>query len=385
MKNIGLSKVAIFAGIVTTAACSQMMEFARLPYAPRANVVHARGAVSPLTYSVLYSFDRLPDGNLTATGLIDVNGTFYGTTYFGGMYTGIYGLGLGTVYYIKKGEEHILYSFDGTDGASPAAGLINVNGTLYGTTQSGGTYYSFNCYTYSSCGTVFSITTGGKLHVLHDFSGGSADGALPAAGLINVKGTLYGTTLTSGKYGDGTVFSITTTGTENVLRDFGWTDGAYPAAGVIAVNGTLYGTTGYGGSHGNGTVFSTPIKGGSANVLHNFGHGTDGSNPAARLINVSGTLYGTTENGGTLVSRPQGTVFAIKTDGKDYGVLVDFDLTDGGTPAASLIHVNDTLYGTTEYGGAHGFGTLFSIPKYGTEKVLHSFGSVSTVSSPPRT
>jgi uncharacterized repeat protein (TIGR03803 family) len=55
-------------------------------------------------------------------------------------------------------------------------------------------------------GTVFSITTSGTLTVLHRF-GGSGDGDEPVAGLINVNGTLYGTTRAGGeKGGYGTVF-----------------------------------------------------------------------------------------------------------------------------------------------------------------------------------
>ena len=66
------------------------------------------------------------------------------------------------------------------------------------------------------CGTVFSITTGGTEHVLHSF-GGKNDGAGPAASLIDVKGTLYGTTFEAAD-AEGTVFSITPSGTEHVLH-----------------------------------------------------------------------------------------------------------------------------------------------------------------------
>ncbi|MGA8326822.1 MAG: choice-of-anchor tandem repeat GloVer-containing protein, partial [Candidatus Cybelea sp.] len=56
---------------------------------------------------------------------------------------------------------------------------------------------------------------------------------------------------------DGTVFSVTTSGTETVLHSFGGSgDGAHPDASLLNVNGTLYGTTGGGGAHGDGTVFS---------------------------------------------------------------------------------------------------------------------------------
>ena len=125
-----------------------------------------------------------------------------------------------------------------------------MNGTLYGTTYKGGIH---------GLGTVFSIGTSGAEQVLHSFAGGS-DGASPLAGLIDVHGTLYGTTTgLPGSSGDGTVFSISTTGTEHVLHNFGSSstyDGLFPFAGLISVNGTLYGTTIGGGAYGGGAVFA---------------------------------------------------------------------------------------------------------------------------------
>jgi uncharacterized repeat protein (TIGR03803 family) len=106
---------------------------------------------------------------------------------------------------------------------------------------------------------------GHSYSVLHRF-GGSGDGEYPHADLLNVKGTLYGTTnhggANGGSVGAGTVFSITTSGTETVLHSFGRSrDGDFPQAGLIKVNGALYGTTTRGGAicnsyGGCGTVFS---------------------------------------------------------------------------------------------------------------------------------
>src|SRR5579862_8114661 len=74
------------------------------------------------------------------------------------------------------------------------------------------------------------------------------DGQGPLAGLVAVNGVLYGTT-SAGGLGHGTVFSITTDGSENVLYRFkGGSDGANPEAGLLAINGVLYGTTAAGGS-----------------------------------------------------------------------------------------------------------------------------------------
>jgi uncharacterized repeat protein (TIGR03803 family) len=332
---------------------------------------------------VLYSFGLPPDGNSPHAGLIDVQDTLYGTTAEGGAYgCGTYNCG-GTVFSVTTGgTEKVLHSFgELPDGNIPAASLIDVNGTLYGTTQAGGAYRQ---------GTVFSITLDGAEKVLHSFGNGK-DGAYPSAGLISIKGTLYGTTSEGGLNGSGTVFSITTDGSENVLHSFaGGTDGAYPGAGLLYVDGTLYGTTLGGGVDnschrtppGCGTVFSIAPDG-TENVLHSFGKGADGTLPLGSLVDVKRTLYGTTWYGGAYNACPLGrrngcgTVFSITTGGTEE-VLHSFGQgTDGAYPVAGMIDVDGTLYGTTEEGGAsgtHSYGTVFSITTGGTEKVVHNFG-----------
>src|SRR5580704_3581575 len=116
-------------------------------------------------------------------------------------------------------DYRVLYSFGGgSDGANPVSALIDVGGTLYGTTAAGGSYacpYQLDSIYSPSCGTVFSITRGGTENVLHVFGGYPNDGANPYAALIDVKGTLYGTTGYGGGYdcpyySCGTLFSITT-------------------------------------------------------------------------------------------------------------------------------------------------------------------------------
>ena len=119
----------------------------------------------------------------------------------------------GTVFSITtSGAEKVLYTFcGGYDGAFPYAGLIDVKGTLYGTTYEGG--YVCNLYYYGACGTAFSVTLGGTEKVVHAFHG-RPDGSLPLAGLINVNGTLYGTTHSGGEEccrddSCGTAFTLT--------------------------------------------------------------------------------------------------------------------------------------------------------------------------------
>ena len=163
----------------------------------------------------------------------------------------------------------LLYSFKGTpDGASPLAGLIEVHGKLYGTTLNGSkNYCSASCGSndcYLGCGTVFSVDSSGTEHVVYNFNGNfssARDGSWPFAGLTEYKGTLYGTT-SGGGTGDGTVYTITTSGKEKVLYRFaGGSDAQVPEATMIVEKRTLYGTSVYGGGSGCGgagcgTVFS---------------------------------------------------------------------------------------------------------------------------------
>lgn len=274
-----------------------------------------------VTERLIHSFGRSGDGYYPSAGLLYFNGSFYGTTERGSGANGS-----GTVFKITSGKETILHNFDSTDGANPTAKLINVNGTLYGTTPNGGA----NGY-----GTVFSITQSGHLTTVYNFAGYPTDGANPVGALTSVNGTLYGETFEGGAYDDGTVFSVTTAGHETVLHSFvDGSDGCCPefGSGLIQINGTLYGTTAEGGGagpcgNGCGTVFEVTTSG-HENVLHSFsGSPDDGAGPVG-LTNVNGTIYGTTGGGG---SRPCecGTVFSIDASGNE-NVLHNFAGSPGG-------------------------------------------------------
>jgi len=324
------------------------------------------------TLKVIHDFSN---GHVLSSGLLAVNGKFYGTARGRAHRDGfVYSLDPGT------GRIKVVYSFRrGADGIWPAGDLIGVKRTLYGTTVEGGG--EGTCI--NGCGTVFSIDpkTGAET-VLYRFCSYKEcrDGDTPDAGVIDIDGTLYGTTTGGGTSGGGTVFSVDpATGAEAVVYSFCSTkeckDGDVPDAGVIDVNGALYGTTIYGGEYNNGTVFSVNAATGAETVLYSFA-GKDGSGPEAGVIDVDGTLYGTTEFGGT---RDWGTVFALDPDTGAETVRYSFaGPPDAGYPRASLINVKGTLFGTTYYGGTghfvNGAGTVFSLePNNGTERVLHSF------------
>jgi uncharacterized repeat protein (TIGR03803 family) len=269
----------------------------------------------------------------------------------------------------------VLFNFGisahGYNGADPAAGLINVHGVLYGTTEYGGAYGSRGS---TLGGTVFRISASGQESLVHSFTGG-LDGADPVGSVITVNGMLYGTTNAGGRYGGGTVFSVSPAGKgERILHSFGHgVDGYKPRANLIFVGGKLYGTTYLGGTNGTGTIFSVGVAGGKERVLHSFGNASDGAYPTAGLINVKGLLYGTTDFGGD--SYDGGTVFIVSTDGVE-AVLYRFTGPGGAYPRAGLIYRNHMLYGTTSGGGRESSGTVFSMNTDGTnERVVYSFGN----------
>jgi len=320
--------------------------------------------VATPTETVLYPFAGGTDGAHPAGLVLGADGNLYGITVNGGTSND------GTVFKITPaGTESVLYSFaGGMDGTYPAGLVLGASGNLYGTTNGGGA---------SNDGTVFKITPAGTESVLYSFAGGT-DGAHPGAGLVlGANGDLYGTTIVGGASNDGTVFRITSAGTESVLYSFaGGTDGAHPRAGLVMdASGNLYGTTNKGGTSNDGTVFKiTPA--GTKSVLHSFAGGTDGAHPYAGLVlGANGDLYGTTNGGET---SGLGTVFKITPDGTE-SVLHSFNLspgerTDGAFPASRLVlGAGGNLYGTTIAGGASGRGTVFKITPAGIETVLYSF------------
>ncbi len=293
-------------------------------------------------YRVLHSFGKGDDGYCPYASLVDVNGILYGMTLSGGANQ------RGTVFSISTSgaKYRVLHSFgeSSQDGASPfGTGLVDVNGKLYGTTTGGGVYGE---------GTIFSIDLGAGLEtVLHSFGRGS-DGSQPEGGLIAVKSTLYGTTSIGGAYhSSGTVFRINTAGTNyRVLHSFGkGSDGASPTFGasLADVGGALYDTTHGGGKGNSGTIFSISTTG-VERVVYYF---PDGIGPNG-VIGMKGTLYGDTIRGG----EGQGIVFSVNTAGAHYRVLHTFIIggRDGTAPNANLVEVNGTLYGTTSCGGKYG-------------------------------
>jgi len=333
------------------------------------SVVRAHGQ----TLTTLHSFDVTTDGGSPLAGLLLSNNTLYGTAFDGGT------TGNGTVYKLNTDGTGFmnLHSFTNIDGAEAYGGLALSGNTLYGTTEQGGITPSL------PFGTVFSVNTDGTGFAdLNNFT--FAEGIWPYAGLVSSGNALYGTTEQGGHSGAGTIFAINTDGTGfTILYSFtGGSDGGHPNDALILSGNTLYGTARYGGSSGYGTVFALNTDGTGFTNLYDFstasgnagnaGTNSDGAFPDGGLILAGNTLYGTTEWGGV---SGFGTIFSVNTDGTGFANLHTFTAlpsgppyanSDGASPFSGLAISGNTLYGTAKLGGNSAYGTVFALNTDGT-------------------
>jgi len=320
------------------------------------------GAAAMSTEQVLYSFAG-SDGSQPSAGLVfDGSGNLFGTTQNGGAF------GHGSVFELTPAQaggwtETVLYSFGGgSDGSGPVSNLIFDNsGNLYGTTAYGGTY---------GAGTAYELirSNGWSLETLWSF--GSADGVLPEGGLaFDQHGNLYGTLDSGGTQNAGAVFELIPHGggwRAKLIHNFGGTHGARPWAGVtVDAAGNVYGTTLYDGPGevGEGTVFKLAPTGGkwTFSIIHNFNKGGGGGPFGGLILDSSGNLYGTTYGEGSC----QATVYKLTPVANDrwkLSVLHTFNGADGcQTYGPVTIDSAGNLYGATNSGGTNNAGTVFKL------------------------
>ena len=137
----------------------------------------------------------------------------------------------------------------------------------------------------------------------------------------------------------------------------------------MAPDGNLYGVTQYGGENGLGTVFRLATNGVLTTVV-SFDEAN--AEPVGGLaVGRDGKLYGTTEYGG---SKDNGTAYCLTTNGV-LTTLASFDMaTTGGNPGSALVQGPDgRLYGSTYFGGAHQWGTVFAISTNGGMTAVVTF------------
>jgi len=115
-----------------------------------------------------------------------------------------------------------LANLSDTFGASPSAPLVQgIDGNLYGSGFYGGLKQD---------GTVFRVTPGGKLSLVHTFHGAEGKNANGLA--LETNGNLYGITANGGTDSAGNVFGFTSTGTLFTLHNFDVSDGQSPVGGL---------------------------------------------------------------------------------------------------------------------------------------------------------
>ncbi len=318
---------------------------------------------------VVHTFDNkawFPVGSLTSVG-----NEIYGTTKYGGLYPAACDRnGCGGVYAFNPSTKTVqsIYSFtggaDGKLGGSSAninGGLIALNNRLFGVTNR----------------TLYQITTGGIITILHTFGKG-IDGAQPNGGLLFYRGFLWGTTSAGGNSGLGSVFALNASNNHYTLvysfRGPSEGDGATPQNGLAVINGTIYGATERGGtlsagpigcySVGCGTVFS--LSAGVEKVVYSFqGLSSDGQYPMAGVTAASGEIFGTTSYSGSGGVGGQGVAYEVTPAGKETVLHFFQGSTDGCNPILPMTYFSGLVYGITSgscpYRSQSSFGTVFAL------------------------
>lgn len=323
-------------------------------------------AASAQTFTTLSNLSDTFGASPSAPLVQGIDGNLYGSGFYGGLKQD------GTVFRVTPGGTlSLVHYFHGADGKNATGLALETNGNLYGTTANGGTN---SCGSQVVCGNVFGFTSKGTIFTLHNFGTVADDSQNPLGGLtLGPDGSFYGTAEFTGS-GCGSVFKITPTGTLTVLHTFDCVEGVSPAAPLLlGTNGNFYGTTQTGGQgpQPEGTVFKI-TSGGTITTLHNF-NATDGGYPAGALVEgADGNFYGVTTSGG---SPGFGTVFVISPDGNTFHTLYNFNgQADGISPTALVLGADGNFYGATSAPvGVESNATLFEITPAGVLTTLHTF------------
>lgn len=263
------------------------------------------------------------------------------------------------------------------------------DGSLYGTTPSGGKY---------GRGTVYKVTLQGEMTVIHDFD--FTSGSQPKSSLtLGPDGNLYGTTFSGGEKKVGTIFKISPNGGVSVVWSFknGWLPKlpypqkhsdqeiknawpSYPTAPMVLFNGGLYGVTTYTHNQKVGMLYTTGTAADSLTSTYYFGDEKDKENPNkgvwpnALAAGKDGKLYGTTYTGRT-PDTINGTIFV--SGGGSIETIHKFNFDDGSGPTSLMTASDGNLYGTTVLGGAgrnRRYGVVFKLALPSRKlTVLHKF------------
>jgi uncharacterized repeat protein (TIGR03803 family) len=303
-----------------------------------------------------------PDGQL----FIDSNGDLRGATVHGGVANG----GIGTTYEIAKIAGGYAttptYLADIPTGLNTLAGpnglvpnlSADANGDLFGLMFSGGANH---------LGTIVEFPAGGGPEVqLANFTGG-ANGANPGGRLlVDASGNLFGTTLSGGAHGSGTVFEVKAgTSTLTVLASF--SSGNVPSGSGNLVEdaaGDLFGTT-------TDSVFEVKKTGASYAPPVSLVPFPVGTQIGTLVVDSKGDIFGTTIGSGV---NDVSTVFEIEKTTAGYAstptTLATFTAADGqfslNHPKTLIVDANGDLFGTTDPSSQNSGGVVFEIVRTST-------------------
>ena len=316
----------------------------------------------------LASFGSKPQLPSPGNLVLGPNDYFWGTTKGGGAF------GQGAIYKVKADgsdwQTVVEFTGNGTTnkGGNPLAGLTfdNLN-TFWGTTSSGGAF---------NYGTVFKFdATTGVLTTLVEFTGNGASekGASPSGKLTrDSSGYYWGTTSGGGSSNLGTVFRVhIQSGSLTTAIEFtgngASNKGSYPSSGLISdFAGNFWGMTENGGAGGSGTIFKINLSSGILTTVIEFTGETGankGRNPAGDLTGNGSDFWGTTQNGG---ANGFGTVFKLNRTTGILTTVVEFTYNGasnkGQRPQTTLrLDGAGNFWGTTQTGGSYSQGTVFKL------------------------
>src|SRR5450631_1638751 len=152
----------------------------------------------------------VPDGPLTLAG----NGTFYGSTFFGGTAND------GVVFKLSRTatgtRETVVYNFQGgfSDVQNPSGRLlVTKDGTIFGTAagceQGYGAVYKLTPSGTTYTETILHVFGGGWTKtVLHSFTNGADGGFVTSPVTLDLKGNIFGVTASGGRGGYGVAFAF---------------------------------------------------------------------------------------------------------------------------------------------------------------------------------
>jgi uncharacterized repeat protein (TIGR03803 family) len=343
--------------------------------------------MSAQSFKVIYTFTGGADSCNPSYLTFDEKGNLYGTA-GGDSGSSPYGNVFELIPSASGWRESTLYTFQpsGGDGQHPNGGVIfDKSGNLYGTTTLGGA---------SSFGTLFELSPnadGWTETILHDFDGPFTDASEPSSKLtFDSIGNLYGSSWYGGinnleqcdtngdQAGCGTVFKFSSSGgswAESALFSFDYSDGFEPGGPpAIGPDGNIYQTSQSGGAKDFGTLLRLSPESLTKTATLSFGNYDIHMATGALTFDRSNNLYGTSYWGG---SDSQGSVYRITPKGK-LTILHSFTGKDGDGlwPYAGVTLAGNAIYGSTDAGGAFGFGTLYGLTPSRSgwvEQILYSF------------